>query len=104
MLQKAVPILGYIGVATYDAAAIWAASVGVTGYFGIFGGGALLICLLFLRFTPPVAVAAFIGALKVWHLHWAIALLFAGQGLVLLGPPVLAALLASLPWWFRRDD
>jgi hypothetical protein len=46
------------------------------------------------RFTLPITVGAFFGAMNVWEWHWALALLFAAPGLVLALPGVLASIFA----------
>jgi len=73
----------------------------VAGFVGIEYGlgpwwawGALIAAFMF-RFTLPITVGAFFGAMNVWDWHWFFALLFAAPGLALVIPGVLAELLSS---------
>lgn len=92
-----IPVACHVVVAAYVVAALWAAVAGVAAFFGPYVAAAVVIFLLLQRFTPPLTVAVFIGALTAWHWHWLAALFFAGQGLVLLGPAVLTGLLPLSP-------
>lgn len=70
----------------------------VVGFMGIenewgFGWavGAIFLALLF-RFTLPLTIGAFYGALNIFGWHWFFALLFAAPGLALLIPGSMIAL------------
>jgi hypothetical protein len=69
----------------------------VAGYIGIdhhFGAGwaiAALVLALGFRFTLPITVGAFFGAVDVWGWHWVFGLLFALPGLLFVVPGILAA-------------
>jgi hypothetical protein len=92
-----VPIACHVVVGAYVIAALWAAVAGVAGFVGPIVAAAVVIFLLFQRFTPPLALVVFVGATTAWHWHWLAALFFAGQSLVLLGQPVLSGLLLLEP-------
>ena len=47
--------------------------------------------LAFLRFTPLIVVGAYFGAVDLWELHPALALLFAMPGLLLMVPGIIGA-------------
>jgi hypothetical protein len=70
------------------------------GYEGIehgLGSGwaiAALFVALSLRFTLPITIGAFFGAIQVWGWHWALALGFALPGLVFVLPGVIPAILS----------
>ena len=69
----------------------------VAGYQGIafyLGGGwavAALLASLFFRFTLPITIGSFFGAMDVWGWNWFLALIFAVPGLLLLIPSIMAA-------------
>ncbi len=52
--------------------------------------GAVIASLGF-RFTLPITVGAFYGAMNVWGWQWALALIFAAPGLCLMVPGVMIA-------------
>jgi hypothetical protein len=80
----------------------------VAGYQGIdyhLGGiwAALAIAVIFFfRFTLPITIGAFFGAMDVWEWHWAFAALFAAPGLLLAIPAMLALVTAQLSKLVRR--
>jgi hypothetical protein len=84
--------------------ALFALAQLVAGYTGIqhhLGTVAALIALflaLYARFTLPLTVGAFFGALNVWGWHWIWALVFAAPGVVFVGLMFPGFLLASVPW------
>ena len=68
----------------YGLLQFWAGYIGVEYHLG--GGwatGAIAAALL-LRFTVPISIGAFFGAMDVWGWHWAAALAFSAPGLVLM--------------------
>ena len=93
---------GFIGpvflIATlvYSVASIWAAYLGLDHWLGGWGVAIVVACLFF-RFSLPLAVGAFMGAMNVWHWHGALALLFAAPGLAFMIPFVFASLISSIP-------
>ena len=89
-----------LGVILFVAFIIFGIAQIVAGYVGIEDGlgtlwawGAVVIGLLF-RFTLPLTIGAFFGAMNVWGWHWALAALFAAPGLLLIIPGTLASVLA----------
>lgn len=73
---------------------------GIVAYAGIgWGIWAILIGVLF-RFTLPITVGAFYGAMTVWGWPWYYALLFSAPGLALIVPGILISILGS----FKRDS
>ena len=80
---------------------IWGVAQFIAGYAGIeayAGAGwavtAIILSLLF-RFTLPVTIGSFYGAMVVWNWPWYLALLFAAPGLALIAPGVLALILST---------
>ncbi len=73
----------------------------VAGFQGIqhhcgTGWAIAAVVAVFFRFTLPLTVGAFFGAMNVSGWHWLAALCFAVPGLALVIPGVIAALVASL--------
>lgn len=74
----------------------------VAGFVGIehevgtwWAWGAVAVALL-MRFTLPLTVGAFFGAMYVWHWHWLAALLFAAPGLLLMLPSVVGLVTSQI--------
>ncbi len=89
-----------LGIAGFLAFLAFGLAQFVAGYAGIEHGlgagwawGALIAALMF-RFTLPITIGAFFGAMNVWGCHWALAALFAAPGLAFVIPGVLASVLS----------
>jgi hypothetical protein len=87
-----------IGILALAAFFAFATAQMAAGYAGIEHGighvwPLVAICAaIFFRFTLPITVGAFFGAMNVWGWHWAYALIFAVPGLVFVLPGVLSAI------------
>ena len=87
--------IGIIGLAAFFA---FATAQIAAGYAGIEHGlgpmwALVAVCAaLFVRFTLPITIGAFFGAMSVWGWHWAAALIFAAPGLIFVFPGVLTAI------------
>ncbi len=74
----------------------------VAGYLGIQDGvgtgwavAAIIVYFMF-RFTLPITVGAFFGAMNVWEWHPILAFLFAAPGLLFMIPGLLVVIIQSL--------
>jgi hypothetical protein len=83
----------------------WAIAQFIAGYGGISnyaGSGwaiaAIVVSFIF-RFTLPITIGAFYGAMTVWDWPWYYALLFSAPGLALVLPGILMSILGN----FNRD-
>ena len=71
------------------------------GYLGIQDGlgtlcAVIAVAVAFLfKFSLPITIGAFFGAMNVWGWHWFLAALFAAPGLMFIIPGLLAAMLSS---------
>ncbi|MCA3269667.1 MAG: hypothetical protein INF44_04870 [Thalassospira sp.] len=74
---------------------ICAGYAGIDYHFGSVWAFIAIFLALVLRFTLPVTIGAFFGAMDVWDWHWAFAAFFTAPGLVLIIPGVLADLIFS---------
>ena len=83
--------LGFVLFIVYGIAQIVAAYVGIDFHLGAgWAIGAMVAAFLF-RFTLPITVGSFFGAMDVWNWHWVLAGLFAAPGLAFVIPGVLMA-------------
>ena len=94
--------IGCLLFAIYGIAQIIAAYVGFDYYVGVFFAALIMAVCMFLRFTLPITVASFLGAMNVWEWHWFWALLFAAPGLVFIIPSILTSLLQPAVARLRR--
>lgn len=89
-----------IGLA-YGFSQLVAAWLGADDQFGpVIAGGAIFLCVM-LRFSLPITVFSFMGALNVWEWPWYGALLFAVPGLAFLAFGFAGDLLSKL--FARRE-
>ncbi|VVH64956.1 hypothetical protein BSPLISOX_1047 [uncultured Gammaproteobacteria bacterium] len=65
---------------------IVAGYVGIDFHFGTVWAGVAIVAALMFRFTLPITIGAFFGAMDVWDWHWGFAALFAAPGLAFLIP------------------
>ncbi|NCC37011.1 MAG: hypothetical protein EOM24_34135 [Chloroflexia bacterium] len=86
------PLL-FVAVIVYGIAQFIAAWAGIEWYLGPLWAGAALLAAVFFRFTLPVTLGAFFGAMDVWQWHWALAAVFAAPGLVFVVPGVIVLFL-----------
>lgn len=83
----------------YGLAQVYAGFIGIRHHWG--GGWAVAaVALAFMfRFSLPLTIGSFFGAMNVWGWHWLGALVFAAPGLAFMAlmiPGALAAALASI--------
>jgi hypothetical protein len=83
---------GLIGVAVIQFIAGWQ---GIEYHLGFWAAIAAVAVALVFRFTLPLTVGTFFGALSVWGWHWAPALLLTLPGLALVVPSVVAEVIAT---------
>ncbi len=86
-------LVGCLLFAIYGVAQVAAAYAGFDFYVGGFLAALIIAACFWFRFTLPLTVAAFLGAMDVWEWHWLLALIFAAPGLLLIVPSVLSSLI-----------
>lgn len=87
-------IIGFLVILTFGLAQFVAGYAGIEHHLGAgWAIGAFLVGF-FLRFTLPITVGAFFGAMDVWGWHWALAALFAVPGLLFVVPGVIASVVS----------
>lgn len=84
--------IGFIVLAGVGIAQFVAGFVGIQDGLGTVCAGIALCVALFARFMLPITIGAFFGAMNVWGWHWALSLLFAAPGLLLMVPGILASI------------
>ena len=82
-------VIGVLAVLAFGIAQISAGYVGIAHELGALWAVAALVAAFFLRFTLPITIGAFFGAMNVWEWHWSLAAIFAAPGLLLIVPGVL---------------
>jgi len=70
-----------ITVCLYGAGHLWIGVVGINHHLGAWWASIALVAFIFFRFSLPITVGAFFGAMNVWGWHGLPALLFAAPGL-----------------------
>jgi len=65
----------------YGLSQFWAAFIGIQYHFGTGWALGALALAIFARFTLPITIGAFFGAMDVWGWSWLISFLFAAPGL-----------------------
>lgn len=88
--------LAFIALIAYGISMLVAAYNGIEGELGVFAVVVVGLVAVFFRFTLPITVAAFIGAVDVWGWDWYWALLYVLPGLAVVIPTVAVATIAML--------
>lgn len=89
-----------IGMLLYGFAQIWAGYIGIDHHLGYgWAIGAVIVALLF-RFSLPITIGSFFGAMNVWGWPWYGALIFAAPGLAFMALMIPGAL-ASI---FKKNE
>jgi hypothetical protein len=84
---------GVIAFLAFGIAQLVAGFAGIEHGLGVVWAWIALAVALGLRFTLPITIGAFFGAMNVWDWHWFWALLFAAPGLLLMVPGLLASVI-----------
>ncbi|MES2960770.1 MAG: hypothetical protein V4694_00100 [Pseudomonadota bacterium] len=88
--------LGIIAFFLFTIFQIYAAFLGFGFYFGPMLATIAIGLSIIFRFPLLISIAAFFGAVNVWHWHWFLAALFIAPGLLLLIPGILVLFLARM--------
>lgn len=86
----------FVLVIVYGIAQIVAGYLGIDFHFGAIWAAVAIIASLMFRFTLPLTIGAFFGAMDVWEWHWALAALFAVPGLIFLIPGIMLSIMESI--------
>lgn len=89
-------VAGFIAFLLFGIAQLTAGFVGIEQGLGLFWAWGALVAAFMFRFTLPITIGSFFGAMNVWGWHWALAALFAAPGLLFVVPGVLASIFASV--------
>mgnify|MGYP000991626646 CR=1 FL=1 len=89
-------VFGFIAFLAFGVAQLCAGYAGIEYHLGSVWAFIAIFLALGLRFTLPITIGAFFGAMDVWDWHWALAALFAAPGLAFVIPGVLAAIISSV--------
>jgi hypothetical protein len=100
-MDKLSGLLALIGFILFICIGVAQLAIGFAGaehHLGIIVAWVILFLALALRFTLPITIASFFGAMNVLGWHWALALLFAAPGLLIAVPAALAAIISMAPF------
>ncbi len=86
--------IGFIAILAFGALQIYAGYLGIEHHIGVGWAVAAVILGVFFRFSLPITIGAFFGAMNVWEWHWLAATAFAAPGLLLLVPGVIAGIMS----------
>lgn len=88
--------LGFAGILVFllGIAQLVAGHVGIEQGLGPLWAALVLFAALVFRFTLPITIGAFFGAMNVWGWRWALAALFAAPGILLIIPGFLGSVLS----------
>lgn len=95
-MSGALSVVGVIAFLLFGIAQLCAGYLGIEHHLGSIWAFVAIFLALGLRFTLPITIGAFFGAMDVWDWHWALAGLFAAPGLAFVIPGVLAAIISSI--------
>lgn len=87
---------GFILFMSYGILQIVAGYAGIDYHIGAVWAVAAIASAFMFRFTLPITIGAFFGAMDVWHWHWGWAALFAAPGLFLLIPGVILSIIGGV--------
>ena len=87
-------IAGLVAIFALGFAQLAAGFVGIEHGLGLGWAWVALIAAMVFRFTLPITIGAFFGAMNVWGWHWALAALFAAPGMIVVVPNVLTSMLS----------
>jgi hypothetical protein len=91
-MKYVIGILALAGFFAFAAAQMAAGYAGIENGLGQAWALVAVASALLLRFTLPITIGAFFGALHVWGWHWALALCFTIPGLIFVLPGVIPAI------------
>lgn len=89
LIAQSLPIIFGIGFVVWAIAQFIAGYDGITSYMSSGWAIAAILVGFIFRFTLPITIGAFYGALMVWGWPWYLALLFTVPGLALIVPSAL---------------
>jgi hypothetical protein len=89
-----------VSILVYGLLQVYAAYLGIQHHLGT-GWAIVAIGALFFRFSLPITIGAFFGAMDVWGWHWFFALLFALPSLAFMALMV-PSIFTSVIGRFRR--
>tara|TARA_B100001093_G_scaffold35202_1_gene30329 strand:- start:878 stop:1186 length:309 start_codon:yes stop_codon:yes gene_type:complete len=89
-------IVGIISFLLFGLAQLFVGTMGIDYHFGSFWAVVSFILAIVFRFTLPVTIGSYFGALNVLGWDWYFALAFAAPGLLFILPATVGVLLSSL--------
>lgn len=91
-----IQVLFGIAMILLGLAQLFAGYVGIKHYLGSILAFVIIGLSAGLRFTLPITIGAFLGAMNVWNWHWSLAGIFAAPGLLFMLPGIFAIIVSSI--------
>jgi len=85
-VSTGIRVVGAMAFLILGIAQLVAGFAGIDHSVGVLWACVALIAALVFRFTLPITIGAFFGAMNVWGWHWALSAIFAAPGLLLVVP------------------
>jgi hypothetical protein len=95
-MRAMLPIFGFVAFIAFGIAQFIAGYAGIAHGLGTGWAIAAVIAGFAFRFTLPITIGAFFGAMNVWGWPWIGALVFAAPGLILVVPGVLGSIIGAV--------
>lgn len=95
-LQIILGIIGALAFLSFGILQLCAGYVGIDYHLGAVWAVIAVILAVIFRFTLPITIGAFFGALHVWHWPFIFAILFVAPGLIFIIPGVLIMVISKL--------
>lgn len=89
-------VVGFLLFLVYGIAQIVAGYVGIDFHLGAVWAVIAIIAAFMFRFTLPITIGVFFGAMNVWGWHWVLAALFAAPGLAFIIPGVILSIIEGV--------
>jgi hypothetical protein len=93
-MKYVIRLMAFGGFLAFATAQIAAGYCGIAQVFGHPCAVLAVLAAVFLRFTLPITVGAFFGAMQLWGWHWSLALAFCIPGLFFTMPGSIGAVLS----------
>lgn len=97
-------IVWFILIMGYGLTYLTIGSMGIEYYLGSIASGICFFLACICRYTLPMTIGAFFGALNVLHWHWALAILFIAPGLALIIPGAIGFVMMHLAAKFKTRE
>lgn len=89
-------LLWMVFIFLYGVFQVYAGYLGIQDGLGTWVAVAAVAAAFLFKFSLPITIGSFFGAMNVWGWHWFFAALFAAPGLFFIIPGVVAAIMGAM--------